>query len=183
MVSIFSHRRPAPVAKSYRKFRDAIREDFHECCAYCLLHEIVSSGHENFELDHHRPKHVFPGLVAHYRNIYYACHVCNHRKGKAWPSKQMIRRGRRFVNPCRECFSQHFREEDNGFWTPLTPAAEYTADRIQLNRKHLLDVRAWLIATCDAAGRPRINWDRPTRTQLLSIIQLGYQLSTLDMPP
>jgi hypothetical protein len=60
-------RRQAPPLKTddYTKYRPFVREDFRECCAYCLLHEIIAGGEANFELNHFRPKSrlEFAGLV------------------------------------------------------------------------------------------------------------------------
>src|SRR4030095_2488898 len=69
MASIFSHRSPTPMTtQDYRRFRPYIREDFNECCAYCLLHELLAGGTENFELDHFKPKSRYPDLT-HMTNL------------------------------------------------------------------------------------------------------------------
>jgi hypothetical protein len=179
MPHIFQHRSPAPTVR--RAFPACIREDFVECCAYCLLHEIAAGGKENYELDHHRPRAKFPDQVKTYENHYYSCHVCNHEKGFKWPSDQQLRLGYRFVDPCRERFSDHFDEADNGYWSPRTPAGLYTAKHIGLNREHLRLVRGMLISVCAEAGRPRIDWDRPVRDQVLALWRMRARAPEQDL--
>jgi hypothetical protein len=146
-MAVFVRRSPPPLpARDYRKYRSYVREDFRECCAYCLLREMLAAGADNFELDHFKPKSDsrFRDLESDYYNIYYSCHVCNHYKGAVWPSDELIAAGYRFVDSCNEVFSDHFAEDASGFWTPLSKAGEYTAARLRLNRKHLVEVRALL---------------------------------------
>lgn len=77
----FSRTVPAPAFPGgYTAFRAYVRQDFRQCCAYCLLHEFWAGGEDNFELDHFRPVSRFPDLERDFYNLYYACHVCNQRK-------------------------------------------------------------------------------------------------------
>ncbi len=64
----FVRRPSAPTTKrlDYRVFREPVREDFRKTCAYCLLEETWAAGPENFELDHFRPKSLFPRLMMSY---------------------------------------------------------------------------------------------------------------------
>ena len=75
---------PPPIRKDYTIYRPEVREDFTECCAYCLFPEILAGGRENFELDHFHPKSKaaeFEGDVHEFYNLCYSCHVCNRNKG------------------------------------------------------------------------------------------------------
>jgi hypothetical protein len=172
-VAVFARRDPPPAASAdYRKYRPLVREDFCECCAYCLLHEILAAGADNFELDHFKPKSDarFAALATSYYNIYYSCHVCNHYKGAAWPSEELASVGCRFLDPCVDMFSAHFREDPSGEWVPLSKAAEYTAARLRLNRKHLVEIRSLLrdLALLRRLDPP--DWDHPARDQIARLI-------------
>jgi len=95
-MPVFLRRRTSPLkTDDYTKYRPFVREDFRECCAYCLLHEIIAGGEANFELDHFRPKSrpKFAGLINDFYNLYYACHVCNQYKGQLWPTTELSERG------------------------------------------------------------------------------------------
>ena len=168
MASIFSHRSPAPSESNYTKYRLYIREDFSECCAYCLLHETLARGQENFELDHFKPKSKFLDLIHQYTNIYYSCHVCNQRKRNYWPSAELYSKGYRFVDTCQENFSTHFEDKD-GYWEPISPVGAYTAEKIRLNSKHNVEVRQMIVGLLSLFGEPPLDWDRPLKSQIMII--------------
>jgi hypothetical protein len=138
----FTRQSPAPsVTGGYQAFRPYVRQDFEQRCAYCLLQELWAGGAENFELDHFRPRSLFPALIGDFYNLYYACHPCNQIKSDQWPSGAMEEVGIGFVDLCQEDFAAHFAVRPDGTWTPLTEAAAYTIDRLRLNRPHLVAVR------------------------------------------
>lgn len=118
-----------------------MREDFSRQCAYCLLAEILAGGEENFELDHFRPKSLFPRHQNDFYNIYYACHLCNHIKRDAWPPEALTARGIGFVDLCKDDFATHFQVHADGLWDGITDSGRYTIDILRLNRKHLVTVR------------------------------------------
>ncbi|HEY2289904.1 MAG TPA: HNH endonuclease [Thermoanaerobaculia bacterium] len=169
------HRRdipPYPV-EHYSEYRTLVREDFEECCAYCLLHEILAAGQENFELDHFRPKSLpqFAGLTHDFYNLYYACHPCNGIKGVTWPNPSLEAAGYRFLDLCSESFSAHFEEEADGTWKPLSRAAEYTLERLRLNRKHLVSIRLYLREIAAEKGYQPLDWNIPSRDQIQILLQ------------
>jgi hypothetical protein len=90
----FIRRASAPTTKrsDYRGFRQHVRQDFRKTCAYCLLDETWAAGPENFELDHFRPKSIFPQLALSYYNLYWSCHVCNRLKRDLWPARHLLER-------------------------------------------------------------------------------------------
>jgi hypothetical protein len=121
-----------------------VREDFNRQCAYCLLAEIMAGGEENFELDHFRPKSLFPLQWNDFYNIDYACHPCNHIKLDAWPPEALQSRGIGFVDLCKDDFATHFQATDDGRWQGITESGRYATDILRLNRRHLVTVRKLL---------------------------------------
>src|SRR5215213_3702452 len=118
-MAVFDRRAVPPLSEEqYQRYRRYVREDFRECCAYCLLHELLAGGQDNFELDHFFPKSKPSPLAwpADFYNLYYACHICNHYKSNCWPSDGLLEKGYRFVDFCREEFSQHFAANGDGSW-------------------------------------------------------------------
>lgn len=170
-MPVFTRRtEPPPKHNSYRKYRQYVREDFAECCAYCLLHEVLAGGEDNFELDHFRPKSDPHGIAPDdFYNLYYSCHVCNHYKSDSWPSIDLAERGFRFVDPCSEDFGIHFQPDDNGIWKPLSPAAEYTEARLRLNRRHLVEVRSLLNDIAILRGI-LVDWTFPLKAQISMLL-------------
>jgi hypothetical protein len=175
-MPIFVRRATAPPAVShYRDFRDAVREDFSECCAYCLLSEQFAAGSRNFELDHFKPKSVeaFKHLERDFFNLYYSCHPCNQNKGPDWPSPELIAAGYGFVDYCRETFADHFDEGMSGEWSPTSKPGHYTARRLRLNNPHLVGIRGMLNQIADRRGLPRIDWNRPARDTVRQLMDFG----------
>lgn len=172
-MAIFRRRSvtPGPFT-NYVRYRPFVREDFLECCAYCLLHEILGAGKEGFELDHFRPKShkMFAHLSSDFYNLYYSCHVCNRYKSNRWPTQELATRGYGFFDACSESFGSHFEESDDGEWIPLTPIGEYTESKLRLNRAHLVGVRALLRRATSLKGLDPIDWNAPCRQQLARIL-------------
>ncbi len=143
----FLQRTPPPfVTANYQLYRPYVREDFRATCAYCLLKEIFAAGLENFEIDHFRPRSLFPERAGDYYNLYYSCHPCNRIKHDKWPSAEVQSKGIGFVDLCSDDFDEHFDETTDGRWTGRTMSAEYTIDALRLNRPHLVQLRLLLRA-------------------------------------
>jgi hypothetical protein len=144
-MSHFVRRTPAPeIRGGYQAYRPHVREDFRECCAYCLLHELLAAGPENFELDHFCPRVLFPERVNDFYNLYYSCHPCNHIKHDKWPSAALQAAGIGLVDLCLDTFAQHFEEREDGTWKLLSPSAAFTIKALRLNRDHLVTIRRLL---------------------------------------
>jgi hypothetical protein len=172
-MPVFIRRKPTPREEAdYTRYRQLVREDFRECCAYCLLHELLAAGENNFELDHFCPKSMpeFADKINDFYNLYYSCHVCNHTKGRKWPDRRLINIGYRFVDLCVEDFSEHFQEGTDGFWIALTKPGEYTESRLRLNRRHLIEIRALLREIAILRGLDPINWNSVDRESLFRLI-------------
>ena len=105
-MAIFLRPAEAPKVrgKRYTRFRSAVRSAFSECCAYCLLHELLAGGPDNFELDHFCPKSLsqFAHLVHDFFNLFYACHPCNNKKGNQTPAEAGMRLLGRARRPTRK---------------------------------------------------------------------------------
>lgn len=172
-MAVFRRRESPPGPfKHYSAYRPFVREDFAECCAYCLLHELLAAGSENFELDHFRPRSLpgFAFLGTDFYNLYYACRPCNHAKGNTWPDSSLEAEGYGFLDLCSEAFSAHFHEEEDGSWRPLSRRAEYTLERLRLNRAHLVTIRRYLREIAEARGVDSLNWDVPAKEQIQALL-------------
>jgi hypothetical protein len=138
----FTRTKPAPsISDGYQEFRPYVRNDFQQTCAYCLVHELLAAGEENFELDHFKPASKCKALRDDFYNLYYSCHPCNHIKRAKWPDDRLIDKGVGFVDLCKDDFENHFRELADGCWEGLTESARYTIDALRLNRRHLKQIR------------------------------------------
>ena len=77
-----------PPDKRWRDFHGNLSQVFNSLCGYC---EEFDKG----EVDHFRPKKLFPELVYQWANWVFACHTCNQLKSEKWPSQG-------YIDPCDE---------------------------------------------------------------------------------
>lgn len=141
---IFQRSPDVPALDEYEAYRPYLRQDFEYRCAYCLRHEFFFGGGEAGEIDHHRPRHLFPGLTAQYGNLYWSCRRCNAVKGGKWPSAEQIGRGLRFLDPCAEDHDDHWRTRADGTLEPVTSIGQYTVRQMRLDRPTLTQFRQFL---------------------------------------
>ena len=119
IVARFYRTVPAPKSnakKNYGVFRQHVRKDFEECCAYCLRHEDWADGKDTSQIDHFRPKTLFEELICDFYNLYNSCYHCNKWKADKWPPDELIAKGIGFIDFRRDNFEQHFRALPDGRW-------------------------------------------------------------------
>ncbi|MEI7955810.1 MAG: HNH endonuclease [Verrucomicrobiota bacterium] len=79
-------------------------------CMYC-------SGSEASDVEHYRPKAVFPTLAMTWENYLWICTPCNRHKGNRFPP--ITEPGGEFVNPLQEDVWRFFFIDEFGFLSPL----------------------------------------------------------------
>lgn len=151
---------------SSKRLRAALEEDFEGCCAYCLFHDPLM---EAFEVEHFRPRKLFPALARDYANLRYACRICNLAKGETWPSPEQEREGVVFVDFTREPWSRHFELIGAGILSPLSRPGAFTLDKLALNRQSLVRRRRFLADETRRRACAPIDWDRPLSSQLFQL--------------
>ena len=147
---IFNRSRPL-LCSHYSEYREMLRQDFRNRCAYCLTHEgHFPGGQDNFQIDHHRPRkgrYARPDLENVYANLYWTCHLCNHRKSSVWPAPEQEAAGQKWIDPCEAWGDHdvHWRISSEGDITWLTPIGEYTVKRLRLAnlKRHWQNLHRW----------------------------------------
>ena len=75
-------------AANRQAVREALRADFHQCCAYCENRCHIAGNDASLEtVDHFRPRSKFPRQALDWLNLVYACQRCNTTKGNLWPEQ------------------------------------------------------------------------------------------------
>ena len=145
-----------PEYKTVGSYRTYLREKSNYSCAYCSISEAESSG-ATFNIDHFRPKSLFPKLETQCRNLRYSCPRCNSYKSNNWISKEDG-----CINDCSEC-KQHvckdnierfvdvliedpskimyLKDDDKLYAYSGSKVGEYTIDYLRLNRMQLVRLR------------------------------------------
>jgi 5-methylcytosine-specific restriction endonuclease McrA len=131
-----------PRYSTYQRYKGVLREDFSYRCVYCDIHENESGGPRYFSVEHFRPKKRFPELRTEYRNLLYACTVCNSYKSDDWPSETPLDDGRGYLDPTEHDYDDHFALSDDDLIVGLSAVGHYMIQRMRLNRKMLQKIRA-----------------------------------------
>lgn len=90
-------------------YKPALRDLFQHRCAYCRTPDSRANGLEGMTVDHFLPITRRPDLRVAWRNLYYACVVCNSHYKKDRPTLAEEAKGERFVDPCKLDPDNHFR--------------------------------------------------------------------------
>lgn len=124
---------------TYRKALPELRRDFKDRCAYCMRKIATIS---EMEIDHFNPTKK-NDKIQRYSNLFLADKHCNNFKDNTWPAVSLRRKGVRFLNCCKEVDYGGVIFEDNTTHEliPVTPAARYHIDYLDLNNDGLVKIR------------------------------------------
>ena len=129
----------------YGDFQAEIEKDCQKRCVYCDI-TLAEHGGEGMQLDHFRPKSIFPELEHEPANLVLACPKCNRLKWHYWPvGKNAGSRSHDgasgFVDPFEGDRLEYFEVKDTGELVALKPPGTYMIDLMKLNRKARTQVR------------------------------------------
>jgi uncharacterized protein (TIGR02646 family) len=121
------------------KAKRALAAMSHQKCAYC---ETPINAERSGQVEHFKPKSLFPLLAYEWDNYFLGCGGCNGAKSDKWPSG-----GIGYVRPDEGDPFSLFRFLEDGTMEPADPAgaAKYTVDDLDLNREWICRLRARVI--------------------------------------
>lgn len=122
--------------RSFKGLKLEILEKLKHQCAYCgvELHDPLMA-----DIDHFYPKSTYPHLAPDKGNMLIVCRACNMIKGNTFPvtdDGQPL-----LLNPLHDDFSQHIKQNENGYLEGITEQGEVTISVLQLNRPSLIEQR------------------------------------------
>ena len=132
-------RSPVPDGLEYGKYKEYLRYDFYNQCAYCTMTEAEAQA-IRFTIDHYEPQKARPELVNDYSNLMWACDECNLRKGDRCPPTAARQQGLRFFRPDADEFDDHF-EQDGIRLRSKSATGEFSILCVDLNRQTLRRLR------------------------------------------
>lgn len=94
---------------------------FKGCCAYC---EGKYKGTSFPQIEHFKPKSLYPELMFDYNNMILSCQECNTAKSNTYDEK--------LVNPIEDEPNEHLRYKAYMLY-PLNERGKYTIDLLKLN--------------------------------------------------
>ena len=122
--------------KNYKTFKLELWEKFKHQCAYCgtKLYEPLMA-----DVDRFFPKSKYTDFQDATDNLLIACKACSMIKKDQFPldenGKPLL------LNPLNESFSEHIKQNKNGYLEGLTERGHATIDILQLNRPSLIEQR------------------------------------------
>jgi hypothetical protein len=126
----------------YQAWKDELAAEAKHQCVYCCITEARFGGFRNFHVEHFRPKKKFPLLIVSYRNLFFACAVCNAFKLDDWPSDAEVESDICYLDPAKIDYADIFEfDPDLGLLNGKCVAAQYLQQRLHLNRPQLVIAR------------------------------------------
>ncbi|WP_373072223.1 HNH endonuclease [Sulfurimonas sp.] len=124
---------------TYGAYKPYLRENFNKRCGYCDGLDVYAGGSQGFQIDHFKPKKLFPDLETEYENLVYSCPYCNRSKWDYW------RDDKGFIDPCSDLYSETLYRNDKGQikYYDGCEQGEYIHQKLKLDlRRHEL---IWII--------------------------------------
>jgi len=124
---------------TYGRYKPFLREDFNKRCGYCDGLDIYTGGSRGFQIDHFKPKKLFPDLETTYDNLVYSCPYCNRSKWDYW------REDKGFIDPYNDLYGATLYRNEKGqiLYNDDCEQGEYIHKKLKLNlRRHEL---IWII--------------------------------------
>jgi hypothetical protein len=91
--------------KDYKRYKNSLVSDFKNRCGYTYCFDFWFGGHTNFQIDHFKPKSLYPDLETKYSNLVYSCSFINRAKSNDDGS---------YIDPCDVDYNQHFYRDELG---------------------------------------------------------------------
>ena len=146
---------PDPKAMAAKRYANARRTEWFRPVVSTLEEMagpggrcMLCSGSEASDVEHFRPKAVFPEQAMTWENYLWACTICNRKKGSRFPP--ITESGGQLINPIDEDPWDFFFIDEYGLMTPryhpesatFDERATSTRDILDLDRDALRDSRA-----------------------------------------
>ncbi len=126
-----------------KEVRKALEKVYHKKCCFCETPYIKG------QVEHFRPKSLYPWLTNNWENLQWACHDCNNTKGAKFAitaqrankkdplSVYDDKEQPLLINPTKEHADQFIAFEKDGSLIALTERMQYTSDTCTLDRENL----------------------------------------------
>ncbi|MEW5818376.1 MAG: retron system putative HNH endonuclease, partial [Spirochaetota bacterium] len=128
---------------NHRQVKNSLEAMFHSKCAYC---ESKITHVDYGEIEHFRPKSLFPEETFNWNNLFLSCGICNgaQHKGDKFPGADQ---GGPLVNPCDDEPVEHLKfvfDQQTGLASVygVTDRGSLTEEIFGLNRVELRKYRS-----------------------------------------
>lgn len=156
---------------------DDLAPIFGPLCCYCESYAHPGNG----VIERHRPRSGVRGeepywhLQTDWRNLYWACPVCDRYKGNRFPLLGPALPNRPYLetvefelpgllDPCRDDPDQHLRFEENGSVIGISTRGDITIKLLDLNRRQLIQTRREQVMLMTSVGQLDLSNGHPDIT-------------------
>ena len=112
-----------------RKTLESLNQMFKDCCAYCEGKYIVTSSSQ---IEHFKPKTIYPDLMFDYNNMNLSCEICNKAKHNKFDEK--------LINPTTDEPYEHIKFKAYMI-VPQDERGQITIDMFRLNSNERLNIK------------------------------------------
>lgn len=133
----------APLSGTYSDWKPNLSVEGYHQCVYCFIGEPHFGGIRNFHVEHFRPKKKFEELTNDYKNLFYACSICNTFKSEDWPNEPNNTYDIAFYpDPSLVDYGEIFQINSDTFYVEgKNFTAKYLVNKLFLNRRQLVVYR------------------------------------------
>ncbi len=153
-----------PVWRKKKYVKKALRKMSKGHCAYCQTYNAAGAWGD---VEHFRPKSLFPALAYDWDNYFYSCTICNNTKSNKWPTAGS------YVRPDEDDPSMRFVFfEDGGIEETVgDDEAKCTIPAFGLDRRGLAEGRELLIRSALESVRATLNMPGLTVAQKRHLVR------------
>ncbi len=161
---------------SFKKYKNDLFQEFDGKCCYC---GVKAFSPQMVDIEHFKPKSLYPDLANDISNLLIACRECNISKGAAFPLDE---NGEALlINPREEKFSEHIKVDENGYLEGLTERGSTMISTLRLNRDSLIEQRILKMIDMEYTSNKNIVASEVYSTFKDNLDKVGA-LSTLPLP-
>lgn len=159
-----------PEHQSYKPY---LQREFRRKCVYCRVSDGLK-GYESFGVDHYLPKSRFPHLTLDWRNLFYACNVCNTWKGESVSTPELF-----LPNPSEHRMADHLQYQDADV-EAYTRHGEWLVELLHLPERR--DLREFILSALGQflAARNELLRDLIAYESRLAEAQAGEELDSIQ---
>lgn len=162
--------------KNYKDIKNQLMDKFHGNCAYCgkKLHSNIDAN-----IEHFRPKSIYPELEFEPSNLLLSCRECNAIKSNKFPideSGSSI-----LINPNEDDLSKHIKQSKNGILEGISDRGKAMIEMLKLNRESLIEQRMLKMINMDVSKEGVIPPDE-VKSVFEDSLRKVENLNSLDLP-
>lgn len=127
--------------KCYSDWKEPLSIEGKQQCVYCTINIKAFGGIRNFHVEHYRPKakDKFPELEHEYRNLFFACSICNTFKSDEWKNEPSSKYDNHsYPDPSKVDYSDFLFKNISHLVESKYITGKYIIQKLFLNRPQLI---------------------------------------------